>query len=93
MGIELASHILAGLLIGWLLDKWLGTEPVWLIVGTITGVVVGMTDFIRAALKAQKRITEQRPVIPSGTQADTIHGNKNLIPFLANEARFKLHRF
>jgi len=59
MGIELASHIVAGLLIGWLLDYWLKTSPLWLVIGTVAGVVVGMVDFIRSALKAQRQATRQ----------------------------------
>ena len=55
MGLELATHILAGALLGWVLDYWLNTEPTLLIVGTIAGVIVGMTEFIRTALKAQKK--------------------------------------
>jgi len=59
MGIELASHIVAGLLIGWLLDYWLKTSPLWLVIGTVAGVVVGMVDFIRSALKAQRQSTRE----------------------------------
>jgi len=59
MGIELASHIVAGLLIGWLLDYWLKTSPLWLVIGTVAGVVVGMVQFIRSALKAQRQSTRQ----------------------------------
>ena len=61
MGVELASHIVAGVLLGMLLDYWLDTRPVLLIVGTIAGVVVGMAEFIRSALKAQKQSTRKGP--------------------------------
>ena len=54
LGIELASPLLAGMLIGWLLDKWFGTKPTLLIVFSIAGLVVGMVDFIRSALRAQR---------------------------------------
>jgi F0F1-type ATP synthase assembly protein I len=54
MGVELASHIAAGVLLGWLLDRWTGMEPTWLVVGAIAGVVAGMANFIRAALKASR---------------------------------------
>ena len=55
MGLELASHIVAGLLIGWLIDRWLDTSPIWLTVGMIAGLVVGMAEFIRSALKAVRQ--------------------------------------
>lgn len=61
MGVELASHIVAGLLLGMLLDYWLNTGPVLLIAGTIAGVVVGMAEFIRTALKAQKQYMRKDP--------------------------------
>ena len=51
---ELASHIAAGVLLGWLIDRWTGMEPTWLVVGAIAGVVVGMVSFIRVALKANR---------------------------------------
>jgi len=54
MGIELASHILAGALLGWLLDKLFNTTY-WLMIGSIAGLIVGMVDFIRSALKAQRQ--------------------------------------
>ena len=57
MGVELASHILAGLLLGWVLDKVFDTGHRWMTIGAIAGAVVGMTEFIRSALKAQRRAT------------------------------------
>jgi F0F1-type ATP synthase assembly protein I len=44
---SLATAIVAFLLIGWLLDRWLKTGP-WLLVGGIVfGAVVGFYQFIR----------------------------------------------
>lgn len=40
-GVDLASSVIAGLLIGLVLDWWLGTRPVFIIVGTIAGFVGG----------------------------------------------------
>ncbi|MBT8484485.1 MAG: AtpZ/AtpI family protein [Phycisphaerae bacterium] len=51
MGGTLASEILAGTLLGWLIDKFFGTGPTWMIVLTVAGVIVGMATFIRSALK------------------------------------------
>ena len=69
MGIELASHILAGVLLGWLLDKLFKTAPVWLVVGSITGLVVGMAEFIRSALKAQREAGEKHRRRKTGAAA------------------------
>ena len=52
MGFELFSEILAGVLIGLGLDWLFGTSPVFLIIGSIAGVTVGMISFIRQASRA-----------------------------------------
>jgi ATP synthase protein I len=44
---SLALSIVSCLLVGWALDRWLGTSP-WLIVaGVVLGSVVGFMQFIR----------------------------------------------
>ncbi len=68
MGFTMASEILAGLLLGWLIDKWAGTDKVFLIIGTIMGIVVGMTTFIRTALKASKAAGRPDQSPPGGRQ-------------------------
>jgi len=43
----LSSSIVACLIVGWLLDRWLGTSP-WLIVaGIVVGSVAGFMHLIR----------------------------------------------
>ena len=37
--------------LGWLLDKWLGTEPWLLIVGIVVGSAVGLYQFVRLSSK------------------------------------------
>jgi ATP synthase protein I len=45
--LSLALSIVSCLLVGWALDRWLGTSP-WLIVaGILLGSVVGFMQFIR----------------------------------------------
>jgi len=69
MGGTLASEILAGTLIGWGVDTLFGTRPTFLIILTVGGVVVGMTTFIRRALKETKRAARMasgvRPAPPA----------------------------
>ena len=73
MGFELLSHILAGLILGWLVDRWAGTAPLWLLIGAGMGLAVGMAQFIRSALKANRealrRAREQRRA-PDGDKAE-----------------------
>ena len=44
---SLASAIVACLLVGWLLDRWLKTGPWLLVAGIVLGAVVGFYQFIR----------------------------------------------
>jgi F0F1-type ATP synthase assembly protein I len=51
LGWQLATTILVMVAVGWLLDKWLGTQPVFLIIFSFLGCAVALFDFIRSALK------------------------------------------
>ena len=46
---SLFAAVVAGLLIGWLLDRWLGTKPWLLVVGIVLGAAAGFYEFIRAS--------------------------------------------
>ncbi len=59
MGMELLSHIAAGMLLGWIIDKWQDTGSLWLTIGAVVGLLVGMTEFIRTALKAMNQATRK----------------------------------
>jgi ATP synthase protein I len=49
---SLVTAIVAFLLIGWALDRWLGTGP-WLLVGGIVfGAIAGFYQFVRLMSKA-----------------------------------------
>ncbi|MDQ1559771.1 MAG: putative F0F1-ATPase subunit Ca2+/Mg2+ transporter [Pyrinomonadaceae bacterium] len=51
--LSLAFSIVSGLLVGWALDRWLGTSP-WLIVaGIVLGSVAGFMQFIRLMSRIQ----------------------------------------
>jgi len=47
-----SSNILGGILIGYLLDRWLGTGP-WL---TITGIVLGLTGAVIGLIRVMNRL-------------------------------------
>jgi ATP synthase protein I len=57
---ELIGGIVAGGVIGWYLDKWLGNEKPWLfILFFLLGAAAGMLNVIRTAMR------EKTPPLPS----------------------------
>ena len=48
-------EVAAGALIGWLLDMAFDTEKIFLLIGGLMGIVVGMTTFIRTAMQESRR--------------------------------------
>ena len=49
--LSLFAAVVGGLLVGWLLDRWLGTRPWLLVVGLILGAAAGFYEFIRTTSK------------------------------------------
>lgn len=37
--------------IGWLIDRWLGKSPLFLVIGVILGAAIGLYEFYRLAMK------------------------------------------
>ena len=50
-GITLFAAVAAFCGAGWMLDKWLGTEPWFLIGGIILGSAAGLYEFVRISSK------------------------------------------
>jgi ATP synthase protein I len=46
---ELVAGVFVGGFFGWLLDRWLGTSPLFLIVFLLLGIAAGFLNVIRAA--------------------------------------------
>ncbi len=69
MGVELSGSIIGMVLLGWGLDRWLGTSPRWTLIGAGIGVLGGGYNFIRAALRMNKEAT-------SAYKRDHPHGPK-----------------
>lgn len=47
-----SSNILGGILVGYLLDRWLGTSP-WMV---IAGIVLGLTSAIIGLIRVMNRL-------------------------------------
>ena len=50
-GITLFASVAAFCWLGWMLDKWLGAEPWFLIGGIVLGSAVGLYQFVRISSK------------------------------------------
>ncbi len=50
-GITLFASVVSFCALGWLMDKWLGTDPWLLIIGIVLGSAVGLFEFIRLSSK------------------------------------------
>ncbi len=48
---SLFASVVSGLIVGWLLDRWLGTKPWLLVAGIVLGAAAGFYEFIRSTVK------------------------------------------
>lgn len=48
---SLFAAVVAGLGVGWLLDRWLGTRPWLLVAGLVLGAAAGFYELIRTSSK------------------------------------------
>jgi hypothetical protein len=55
MGFELFGSIIGAGLIGWLIDKGLGTAPRGLMIGLVVGIIGGGWNFYRRAMIMNRR--------------------------------------
>lgn len=58
IGLTTASEVMAGALIGWLIDQWRGEGSTFLLIGAIAGIVVGLTTLIRSGLTVNRQMDE-----------------------------------
>ena len=66
LGMEVAGQVAAGAVLGWLYDRWRGTGTTGLLVGSLTGIVVGLWSLIRGALKLNRELERQSPTAGRG---------------------------
>ena len=53
IGFIIPAAVFLGYLLGWLLDRWLGTHWIY-IAGVIFGAVVGFVQMIRSVMRAER---------------------------------------
>jgi ATP synthase protein I len=52
---ELVAGVFVGGFIGWLLDRWLGTLPLFLVVFLLLGIAAGLLNAVREAQKMGRK--------------------------------------
>jgi len=50
-GISLFVSVMVFCALGWLLDRWRGTAPWFLVAGVIAGAIIGFIQFVRLSSK------------------------------------------
>ncbi len=61
LGATLAVTVLAGIGAGYWLDRRLGSQPVFLLVGSCVGVAVAMLHFFRSVSGSSKGQADRKP--------------------------------
>ena len=60
------SEVAAATLIGWGLDWYFNTDRVFLLIGGLLGIAVGISSFVRSALKESRKLTRKQNSSASG---------------------------
>lgn len=55
LGLQLAVTVIIFWFIGKLVDEHYGTSPLWMVVGAMLGIAVGMYNFIKAVIELGKK--------------------------------------
>lgn len=80
LGMELCASMAGAGILGWFIDKTFGTQPTWLVVLLILGIIGGMTRFIRTALRlssnktSRGETTTKRQGVPSKSDEGSSSG-------------------
>lgn len=62
VGMQAASEVMAGALLGWLVDRWRGHGSVGLLTGAIIGIVVAMWTLLKVGLRLNRELDRTSPV-------------------------------
>lgn len=59
LGIHLVASTFVGALIGWYLDKWLETKPVFFLIFLVFGIIAGFKNMYMETKKIQRELDRQ----------------------------------
>ncbi len=60
LGLQLAVTVVIFWFIGKMIDEHYGTSPLWMIVGAMLGIVVGMYNFIKSVIELTRKKNEHK---------------------------------
>lgn len=66
MALDFVATVIVGMLLGWLLAKWLGHAPAFILGGLAVGLVSAFVRIVRATQRAEKREAEAREAARKG---------------------------
>jgi hypothetical protein len=67
LGMQVASEVAAGALVGWLIDRWRGGGTTATLIGGIAGISVGLWTLLRGALALNRDLDRVSPTKGRGT--------------------------
>jgi ATP synthase protein I len=56
MGFQFGTEIIAGVLLGWFVDRMWGTAPWGVVIGAIAGILVAMMHLLRQAMRLNREM-------------------------------------
>ena len=66
IGMQVASEVAAGVLLGWLFDYWRGHGTIGVIIGACAGIGVALWSLIRNALRLNRELDRTAPTAGRG---------------------------
>jgi F0F1-type ATP synthase assembly protein I len=66
VGMQVASEVVAGTLLGWLFDYWRGHGHAGVLVGSVCGICVGLFSLIRQSLRLNALLDRTAPLAGRG---------------------------
>lgn len=57
--VDLMAGVIMGVGAGYFMDKWLTTQPLFMIIGLLLGMAAGVKNMLRSAELIDKKLTEQ----------------------------------
>lgn len=61
LGLEFSSAVIGGLILGYYLDEWLGTQPWLMLLGTFGGLGTAVARMIALTRRFEKIRNDRRP--------------------------------